>query len=278
MSACVRIPAARLLTALVLLPVMLVVVSLPALRVVFALVAATFVFQGLREFYAIAGARGVVCERWAGIFAGTAVALSAMLDAEGLTALVLCIALLALCVVEVLRGRLSIAGMATSVFGVVYVGWFGAHIVLLHRLPQVGPGLVVLLILTVALSDSGAYLVGSTFGRHKLAPEVSPNKSWEGAAGGVVFAVLAVLLAYGVHGAMNWEGLPDWSLPAYLGLAVALSVIGQFGDLAESALKRDAGVKDSGAIFPGHGGMLDRCDSFLFAAPILYYIAAPWAM
>jgi phosphatidate cytidylyltransferase len=113
------------------------------------------------------------------------------------------------------------------------------------------------------VGDAGAYYVGRRFGRHKLAPRVSPNKSWEGAAASVVTSVLLA------GGYLLWAvpGVPVWHVVL---LTAAANAAGQLGDLAESALKRGAGVKDSGAILPGHGGFLDRVDSTLFALPVVY--------
>ncbi len=113
------------------------------------------------------------------------------------------------------------------------------------------------------IGDTGAYYVGRRFGRHKLAPVVSPKKTWEGAAAsafvGVAFGVIYLPLAI--------TGTPYWIAAAF---ALIANVAGQFGDLAESAIKRSAGVKDSGTILPGHGGFLDRVDSTMFTLPILW--------
>jgi phosphatidate cytidylyltransferase len=116
------------------------------------------------------------------------------------------------------------------------------------------------------IGDTGAYYVGKNFGRHKLAPAVSPGKSWEGAAAsavtGVIFGVIYLPLT-----------IPGTSLVVAGLLAVAANVAGQVGDLAESAVKRGVGVKDSGSLLPGHGGMLDRVDSTMFALPVLYSLS-----
>ncbi len=116
------------------------------------------------------------------------------------------------------------------------------------------------------IGDTGAYYIGRNFGRHKMAPSVSPGKSWEGAAASVVTGVLfgAIYLPLTVRGMSP--------LLAAL-LALAANVAGQLGDLAESAVKRGAGVKDSGGLLPGHGGMLDRVDSSMFALPVLYTLS-----
>ena len=114
------------------------------------------------------------------------------------------------------------------------------------------------------IGDSGAYYFGRNFGRHKLAPIVSPGKSWEGAAASLVVSVL-----FGVFVLPRFVGIGLWQAAA---VSVAANIAGQIGDLAESAIKRGAGVKDSGTLLPGHGGMLDRVDSSLFSLPVLYAV------
>ena len=113
------------------------------------------------------------------------------------------------------------------------------------------------------VNDSGAYCAGSLFGKHKLFPRVSPGKSWEGSVGGAVL----VLVAAAVVGAFFGNGEGGWSVPVWMGLGLVVVVFGTLGDLVESLFKRTLGVKDSGAILPGHGGMLDRFDSSLMAIP-----------
>lgn len=167
----------------------------------------------------------------------------------------------------------SLIRSATSILGVLYVAWLASHLVLLRQLPQqvglpyeLGFELVMLVFLLTWMSDTGAYTVGSILGRHKLAPRISPGKSIEGAFGGLVFAVVAGVIAARtfMHG--------DLSSGVAAGLGALASIVGQFGDLAESQLKRDAQVKDASSVIPGHGGALDRFDSVLFAAPLIYYV------
>jgi phosphatidate cytidylyltransferase len=153
----------------------------------------------------------------------------------------------------------------TTYFPVLFVGLPFAFVVGLRVIPnENGPDLLLLAMLCVTLSDTGAYYVGSAFGRHRLAPVLSPKKSWEGAAGGVLGSVTGALIGH----FWFFHRLP-------LGHAVTLGLVlcaaGILGDLAESMLKRTAGVKDSSALLPGHGGVLDRVDSLLVAAPVLYY-------
>ena len=153
----------------------------------------------------------------------------------------------------------------TTVFPVLFVGLPFAFVAALQTVPgDNGPDLLLLAMLCVTLSDAGAYYVGSAFGAHRLAPVISPKKSWEGAAGGVLGSVVGALIAH----AWFFRKLP---LAHALALGVILCGAGILGDLGESMLKRAAGVKDSSALLPGHGGVLDRVDSLLVAAPVLYY-------
>lgn len=163
-------------------------------------------------------------------------------------------------------GTLSIEPAATSLLGVLYVGWFLGHAVLLYRLPS-GSELVLLLVGVTWLGESAAYMIGSTIGRHKLAPAISPNKTLEGAAAQIAASLLGALVL------AAWL-LPEWSLARTLGAGLLLGIVGQVGDLAESVIKRSVGVKDTGDLIPGHGGLLDRVDGLLMNVPALYYYAA----
>jgi phosphatidate cytidylyltransferase len=150
------------------------------------------------------------------------------------------------------------------VFGLIYIGFFGAHLILLRYLPDGGIWLIVVSAIT-ACSDSGAYFVGRAFGKHKLCPSISPNKTIEGAVGGVGAGLLgAILFAFML--------LPDVNWPFLVLSAIFLGGVGIAGDLTESIVKRGTGSKDSGTCLAGHGGILDRVDSLLFAAPVLYYL------
>jgi phosphatidate cytidylyltransferase len=176
---------------------------------------------------------------------------------------------------QVFRGQVDLSALSVTLWGLFYAGWMPAHFVLLHnQTGGVGPGLVTLLIVLIALSDTGAYFIGNSLGRHKLSPKISPNKTWEGAIGGVIAAVLGMAVAWYIDTHYPSAPLPGWSLWAYALTGVVLAIAGQIGDLVESMMKRDAGVKDSGKLLPGHGGILDRCDGFLFAGPMLYYLLA----
>jgi phosphatidate cytidylyltransferase len=164
--------------------------------------------------------------------------------------------------------RRGLIGAAVSTFSVLYLGLGGACVGWLRLLPEeLGPrALPVLFLVSIWLGDSGAYYVGRAFGRHRMSPRISPKKTWEGLAGGVVATCAAVTLGTIVL------GLPlGW--PHALGLALILSITAPVGDLVESLFKRDLGVKDSSGLLLGHGGFLDRTDSLVFSAPpVLVYL------
>lgn len=263
----------RLLTAAAVLPLLLVLIWHPALRVGFTLFVAFLTGVGLYEFYAIVRKRGFSPETIGGILSGTLITVSGHFDSVAFTSFMLYGGCLLVSALHLVRGQRSIAGLSSTVFGIFYVGWFGGHLTLLRSLPEHGAGLVTMLIVAVVLTDSAAYFIGSRFGRHKVAPSVSPNKSWEGAVAGLIFALLGMWGVFLLREEVGWTAVPDWGIVRYLLVGALLSLVAQVGDFVESALKRDAAIKDSGVLFPGHGGVLDRCDGFLYAAPVLYYIA-----
>ena len=165
------------------------------------------------------------------------------------------------------RGRQPyIANVATTLLGMVYCGWFPLHLLFLRDLScdkyDSGLGFVVMMFTAILLTDIGCYYVGSKFGKHKLAPVISPNKTIEGSIGGMFFAILGAV-GIGLYLDVQW----------YIALlaGVMCTVFAQIGDLCESLIKRDAGVKDSGTSLPGHGGFLDRTDSFILTIPMMYY-------
>lgn len=154
------------------------------------------------------------------------------------------------------------AGLA--VFGGLYIGWLGSYVLAVRMLEE-GAYLVVFLYGCVALSDTAAYFVGSQWGKHKMAPHVSPNKSWEGYLG----SSISGLLFGAVVGGVPASDVLNLGHGAILGLLIG--TLGTIGDLAISAVKRQVGAKDSSHLIPGHGGLLDRMDSVLVAAAVSYY-------
>lgn len=171
------------------------------------------------------------------------------------------------------RGRQPyIANVATTILGFVYCGYFPLHLQLLRDMHSTqyhdGLGFVVMMFTSILLTDVGCYYAGTKLGKHKLAPVVSPNKTIEGSIGGAICAIIGA----GVVGLfISKVYILDikWYVPLCAGLLC--TVFAQIGDLCESLLKRDAGVKDSGNSLPGHGGFLDRTDSFIFTIPVMYY-------
>ncbi|MGH9119816.1 MAG: phosphatidate cytidylyltransferase [Acidimicrobiales bacterium] len=161
----------------------------------------------------------------------------------------------------------AVGGVSTTLFGVCYVGVVGSFAALLLQLPN-GVGLLLGAVIPAVFYDIGGLVVGRAFGRSPLTA-ISPNKTWEGLAGGVILAVLSAVIFLGLFpGVAPWD---DFYVAFRLGVAVALAA--PLGDLAESLIKRDLGVKDMGELLPGHGGLLDRFDALLFALPTTYYVA-----
>jgi phosphatidate cytidylyltransferase len=226
------------------------------------------VVVGLFEFYALIEKKMLQPYRVLGFILLAAF----FFDVHGLTAISLplgpFVAMATLLALLARKGDFSerVAPAAATLLGAAYLGALGGSLSALRTLPpdNEGPWRVVLLLATMMMADTAAYFVGSAVGRHKLAPSISPGKTVEGGVGALAGGVLtAILVAH--------CGLPTVPWPHAALLGALVTVFGTLGDLAESLLKRWAGVKDSGALFPGHGGMLDRLDSLLFGAPVLYY-------
>ncbi|ABJ67941.1 Phosphatidate cytidylyltransferase [Pediococcus pentosaceus] len=174
--------------------------------------------------------------------------------------LIFAIALMVRVVFSKNRFNFDDAGVLTLTM--LYIG-FGFNMFVQAR--TVGLGMLMYLLLTVWSTDSGAYLVGRKIGKTKLAPQISPNKTWEGSIGGTIVAVIVGII-------FSVTGLIHYGILATILMTLFLSIAGQLGDLVESSLKRYYGVKDSGRILPGHGGILDRFDSLLLVLPMAYLL------
>jgi phosphatidate cytidylyltransferase len=168
--------------------------------------------------------------------------------------------------VEILTPGRSAQRAANTLLGVMLIPWSLAHLINIRLLEPQGMYITYTMFITVWTSDTMAYFCGKAFGRHKLSPGVSPKKSWEGAIAGVIFGAGAALLCRDLF----FPSYFTWAQAAALGALTA--ALGAVSDLAESLIKRGAGAKDSSNILPGHGGILDRFDSYLFIAPVLYYV------
>jgi phosphatidate cytidylyltransferase len=258
--------ARRVGTAVVVLP-LLVAGMLWAPPLVGVGIVAVAVAIGFLEYLRLVAARGLVAFGIAGmLFTGAAFAEVAFPDWARVP---LVPAGMLVILFELFARRESFAdsvpAAATTLLGALYLGGLGGTIAALRTLPPAdqGPARILLLMAIVMAADTLAFFAGSLFGRHKLAPAISPGKTVEGAVGGLLGGVLG---AFAVQATL----LPIPRMHA-IGLGVAVSAAAIAGDLFESLLKRWAGVKDSGALFPGHGGMLDRLDSLLFGGAVLYY-------
>jgi len=260
----------RILTAIVGLPILFTVIKYLPPRWFMGMVAVAVVV-GSYELYGLAERRGLRPHKLLGAALGVAAAYTFFdprLDALD----ILCAATILVPVASLARARgdganleTELGSIAATLHAVLFVGLLmGYSLALLDDGGEMGRDLTVLLFWVVWLSDAGAYTVGSLLGRHRLMPSVSPRKTVEGALGAIAVAVLSALVARG------WF-FTKLRLSDAILLGVLLGVSGMVGDLAESLMKRSAGIKDSGRLFPGHGGMLDRTDSLLFAAPVLFY-------
>ena len=156
--------------------------------------------------------------------------------------------------------------ISVALIGIVYTCIFLSYLVLIRNRTD-GLGWIFFVLIVLWMGDTGAYIVGSLMGRRKLCPHISPNKTVEGALAGLLFSLLAGLVCKHLF-------LTELTVTHCLILTAGIACMGQLGDLCESIFKRERGVKDSGSLLPGHGGMLDRIDSLLFAAPLLYYYSA----
>lgn len=169
---------------------------------------------------------------------------------------------------SIFRGEVAdeLLTVALKLTGILTIGWlFGYYCILLRNTDEVGMQLIFLLIGTVWIGDTGAYLIGRAVGKHKLSTPISPRKTIEGTIAGLVVGTLTSI----VISLIFLQGTFTVTHAAIIGFL--LSIVGQIGDLSISLMKRTAGVKDSGDTIPGHGGLLDRCDSLIFSAPVLYF-------
>jgi len=258
--------ARRVATALVALPALLAALLLGPPWLAVALVALALAL-GLREFSSLLRARGIRPMPHVGFPLAAALFLD-VVSPGWLGVPFAPLGALLLLTFTLWRGAdfESVSAAAATLLGAVYLGALGGTIAALRVLDPVAEGAwrMVLLLGILVFSDSFAFFVGHAVGRRRLLPVISPGKSVEGAIGGLVGGVLGAFV-------VRHLGLPDLPALHTAGLGLAVAAMGIVGDLDESLLKRWAGVKDSGTLFPGHGGMLDRLDSLLFGAPVLYY-------
>jgi phosphatidate cytidylyltransferase len=265
----------RILTALVLIPLVLVAVFLGPHWLI-TLVTAGLAALAAWEYLGLAESGGLRPPRIAVVVAIALLFIGNFNYPDQTTAILGFTSILLFVFVAFSSStELILADAAVSIFAFFYTGLTLLAIPALREAAN-GPSLVAFLFCVVWSGDIVALYVGRSIGRHKLAPHLSPNKTWEGAAGSVAGSLLAAAGLLGLEHLLKVrfesaklsypEDIWDW-----LGLAVIVNIAAQVGDLAESGLKRSVGVKDSGTLLPGHGGVLDRIDALLLAAPVLWY-------
>ena len=271
--------ASRLMTASVGVPITVVCALVGGIP--FLLAMNLVIGAGLFEFYRMMEAKGIKPYKTVGVAAGLGVSWYVYFLGGVFSSLFITLVLIGIMTMELFRkdGELAVFHISTTILGVFYVAWLGSHMILLRQLGEsvvgmdLGGGLVgtdfggVFVILAFGLAwgaDTGAYFVGNAIGKRKLLPRVSPGKSVEGVIGGLVVSVIVALVA-------RVTIVPVLTLVDALVLGVTAPVMAVLGDLVESLMKRDVHIKDTSHALPGHGGMLDRFDSVLFVAPLVYY-------
>ena len=258
----------RAISAIILIPVIILLVWWGGYPYAASIVLVSSLM--LIEFWGLSQSIGVKAGRIITVACGILFCLSAV-DSIGFkipVELPLALALLLPFSYQIFRDHFNLAylSVTSTLLGAVYIGWaFGHHLILLRDISGAGRGLLFFLLVTIWIGDTAAYLFGRWFGTHKLRPTISPGKTIEGTIAGLVFGALGGL------GVWSFFLKDILSFPHALILGVLLGIVGQLADLSESILKRSAEVKDSGNLIPGHGGLLDRCDSLIFSAPVLYY-------
>lgn len=252
----------RIISALIGVPVLLCFVIIGGLPL--ALLVAGLMMLGFYEFGEMVKAKGHQFLFWPVAIGGMAMLIAMVCQWPNWASMGMMVAFALIFLLTIINyPKVDVASVGVNFLALVYIGWTLPHLVAIDTFAD---GTLILLYLFFGIwsSDSGAYFVGKFLGKHKLAPRISPNKTVEGALGGVLatLVVLSVLNHF----------LLLFTLNQVLIFAFFLSLLGQFGDLVESLLKRFLGVKDSGHLIPGHGGILDRFDSIIMAAPFIYYI------
>ncbi len=268
---------ARILTAAVLLPILIASILIDQLELIFCILVAAAIVLREVEFWMLARKKQINADATAGLLSGLALLTVFYFTSKGKLPDLLMIQLILLLLIvgsltaAVVRGApydRMILSVGVTVLSVMYVAFLGGHLIAVRVgfTPALSRHLLSFFFLVIMGSDVAAYYGGRMFGRNKLAPNISPGKTWEGAVAGML---ASLLLAVASH---YWFFL-NLPIKFALPLAAVMNVMGVLGDLTESALKRGVGMKDTTQFLPGHGGILDRIDSLLFNAPVIYYFA-----
>jgi phosphatidate cytidylyltransferase len=277
----------RIITALVALPGLVAAIVLPYLfpeipefNFFFVVIAAASITLALYEYYMFTKTMQLKADAALGFIGSAAIFIAFLFDApkKAPDLLVMTLALFIAAAVASQAFRFQrardfskmLAAIGVTVLGVLYITFLGGYFVAIRvgfeQFPSLSTKLLVFLFLILMGADAAAFYTGKYLGKHKLAPVISPGKTWEGAIGG-----LAASLA--LAAAASFTFFPELKWFVSLPLAAVMMIVGVVGDLAESAIKRGANAKDAANLLPGHGGLLDRLDSLLFNAPLLYYFA-----
>jgi phosphatidate cytidylyltransferase len=260
-----KIEKKKVWMALIMIPPIVFLIALGP-SVILHLMVFLATFFGLREYYQLVFPDSKWIERAVGI--GLGLILSIIISSGKMKEIPLffVIVLLFLSLSFMITSKdlsSTISKMGMALFGILFIGFLLAYVSLIRNMTH-GKLWVLFLIVTVWTGDISALLSGSFFGRHKLYPKISPKKTFEGLVGAIAGSIMVAL-------AFALLFIPNLQKKSCILLAIGLGIFGQFGDFTESMLKRSVQVKDSGTLIPGHGGMLDRLDSFFFSAPFLHY-------
>ena len=277
----------RIITALFALPVLIFSIVLPYVlpqfeqaKWLFVVIAAAALIAGLYEFFLMTKKLELKADASMAYLGASALFVAFLFDAPrnapDLLILTVAVFIIILLATQTFRFQKDFSkmliGVGVTILGVFYVMFLGGFLVSMRvgfyetLVPFLSSKLLGYFFLVAMGADIGAYYVGKTIGKHKLVPKISPNKTWEGFIGGIVIAVIFAALS-------TFLFFPELKYIVSIPLAIVMAIFGAVGDLAESAIKRGSGAKDAANILPGHGGLLDRLDSLLFNAPILYYFA-----
>jgi len=253
----------RIISGAVLISIIIAVIVVDW---VCALTITFFIGLGLYEFFTMLEKKGVGIYKYFGIAIGLIIPFSILFRFE-LTRkwefLFLVLALLILIVMQFRRRQSNgvIVDISTTLFGILYIAWFFSFMIKIRYLDG-GLGFLISLLLITKLGDIGAYFIGTHFGKTPFMPKISPKKTVEGSIAGLIFSIIGALIS------MRFL---KQSYLEVICIGIAIGILGQLGDLSESLMKRDCGVKDSGHLLPGMGGILDEIDSLLFTAPAFYF-------
>ena len=272
----------RILTAAVALPILIASIILPSYFQpavwIFVAIAVLALAAGLFEFYSLSKKIELKADAAVGYVGAAAILVAFIFDAPSrdpdLLLFTLAAFIIAVLITQTFRFQKDftkmLAGAGVSILGVFYLAFLGGFLIAtrvgFESHPYLSTHLLGYFFLVLMGSDAGAYFAGRALGKHKLAPQISPGKTVEGLIGGIIAAAIFASAA-------TFLFFPELPYQFSIPLAVIMAVIGVLGDLAESAMKRGSKTKDAASILPGHGGLLDRLDSLLLNAPILYYFA-----